>query len=306
MSSEQAAEVCASCGRAEVDDIKLKKCTACKVVKYCGVDCQKNHRKQHKKECKKRAAEIRDDQLFKQPEETHLGECPICCLPLPLELDKSRLMGCCSKFICLGCFHANAVREREGGLEHKCAYCREPLSKSVEEADDNNMKRVKANDPVALRRLASNCHREGDNEGALKYWTKAAGLNDIQSHYHLSCMYREGLGVEIDLKKGVYHLEEAAIGGHPQARCNLGAYELDNLKFERAMKHFIIAAKLGSDPALNAVKKSFERRGFVSKEDHAAALREHQAAVDATKSEQREEAYAFFNTHKLMSRSTSG
>jgi hypothetical protein len=30
----------------------------------------------------------------------------------------------------------------------------------------------------------------------------------------------------------------------------------------------------------------------VSKDDYAAALRGHQAAVDATKSEQREEAYA--------------
>ena len=33
----------------------------------------------------------------------------------------------------------------------------------------------------------------------------------------------------------------------------------------------------------------------MSKEDYAAALRGHQAAVDATKSKQREEAYAFDN-----------
>jgi hypothetical protein len=33
----------------------------------------------------------------------------------------------------------------------------------------------------------------------------------------------------------------------------------------------------------------------VSKEDYEAALRGHQAAVDATKSQQREEAYAFHN-----------
>jgi hypothetical protein len=35
--------------------------------------------------------------------------------------------------------------------------------------------------------------------------------------------------------------------------------------------------------------------GVVSKEDYAAALRGHQAAVDATKSEQRDAAYAFYN-----------
>ena len=32
---------CASCGKAAVDDVKLKKC-ACDLVKYCSVDCQKN------------------------------------------------------------------------------------------------------------------------------------------------------------------------------------------------------------------------------------------------------------------------
>jgi hypothetical protein len=41
--NEAADEVCASCGRPAVDDIKLKKC-ACNLVKYCGVACQKNHR----------------------------------------------------------------------------------------------------------------------------------------------------------------------------------------------------------------------------------------------------------------------
>jgi hypothetical protein len=60
--SEETNEVCANCGKAEVDEENLKKC-ACKVVKYCSVDCQKNHRSQHKKACKKRMAEIHDDRL---------------------------------------------------------------------------------------------------------------------------------------------------------------------------------------------------------------------------------------------------
>jgi hypothetical protein len=38
--------------------------------------------------CKKRAAELRDEILFKQPENTHLGDCPICFLPLSLDLEK--------------------------------------------------------------------------------------------------------------------------------------------------------------------------------------------------------------------------
>jgi DNA-binding FadR family transcriptional regulator len=47
--------------------------------------------------------------------------------------------------------------------------------------------------------------------------------------------------------------------------------------------------RLGDDKALGTVKKGF-MKGLVSKEEYAAALREHQAVVDATKSQQREEA----------------
>ena len=57
------------------------------------------------------------------------------------------------------------------------------------------------------------------------------------------------------------------------------------------MKHWIIATNLGHDVSLKMVKDGYAD-GIVSKEDFAAALRAHQAAVDATKSPQREEAAA--------------
>src|SRR5210317_2220005 len=124
---EQVEEVCANCGKAAVGNVKLKICTACKLVKYCSIECQKNHRPQHKRACKKRAAEIRDDRLFTQNEGSYLGECPICFLPLPLDEKKSGINTCCSKRICIGCFYANQLREWEEGLERKCPFCREPV-----------------------------------------------------------------------------------------------------------------------------------------------------------------------------------
>ena len=77
------------------------------------------------------------------------------------------------------------------------------------------------------------------------------------------------------------------IKGHPDARFNLGAHEGNSGRIHRASKHFAIAAKLGDNGALEKVKEHF-LKGFVSKEDYETALRGHQAAVDATKSEQRE------------------
>jgi len=283
---------CASCGKAEVDDVKLKKC-ACDLVKYCSVECQKNHRPKHKKACKKRMAEIRDDKLFTQPNESHLGECPICCLPLP-DKEKLFITSCCCKVICNGCRYANEKRVREQGLEHKCPFCREPVPDTQEEGNQNEMKRVKANDPVAICRLGNDCCSEGDYGKAFEYWTKAAALGNMDAHYNISVMHQKGDGVEKNLKKEIYHLEEAAIGGHAGARFNLGCYEWNNGRHDRATRHFIIAAKQGHDDALEGVKNGFAA-GVVSKEDYASALRGHQAAVDATKSKQREEANNYFN-----------
>jgi tetratricopeptide (TPR) repeat protein len=290
MSSSEADEVCASCGKAAVDDVKLKRC-ACNLVKYCSIECQKNHRPQHKKACKKRLAELREDQLFTQPDESHLGECPLCCLALPLDGTKLKMMACCSKIICKGCALANVLRVAKQGLEQRCPFCRETPPKSKGEAKKMAKERVKANDPDAIFQMGVRHDDVGEYGKALEYWTKAAELGHADAHYNLSIMYEDGNGVERDLKKKVYHLEEAAIGGHPSARFNLGCHEHSNGRTSRAMKHYIIAAKLGDDDALHNVKLGFID-GFVSKDDYASALRGHQAAVDATISKQREEAYA--------------
>ena len=53
------------------------------------------------------------------------------------------------------------------------------------------------------------------------------------------------------------------------------------------MKHWIIAASQGDDDSIKTLMDAY-KLGFVSKEDLAAALRAHQAAVDETKSPQRQ------------------
>ena len=125
---------CADCGKEEVEGItSLKACKSCKLVKYCNVNCQKNHWPTHKKACKKRSAELRDEALFKDPPPKE--DCPICFLPMPLMLiscislppatilsvpiyDLSEAneklanvcseiyFTCCGKNICGGCIHS--------------------------------------------------------------------------------------------------------------------------------------------------------------------------------------------------------
>jgi len=209
MSAEEAAAAdicCASCGQAEIDDIKLKKCDdGCDLVKYCSDDCQENHRPQHEEECKKRMAELRDRDLFAMPDGIYLGECPICCLPQPIDPTKSALMACCSQSICNGCAYANQMREIEAGLEQRCAFCREPLPESMEDVLKRVTKRMKKNCPEAMREMGKKHYDEGDYKTAFKYFTKAAELGSAHAHNNLAVMYGRGQGVQEDEKKQFYH-----------------------------------------------------------------------------------------------------
>ena len=236
---------------------------------------------------------MHDDDVFTQPDASHIGECPICFLPLPLHPRKSTMMGCCSKLICRGCDHANARSQVEHGLEQRCAFCRELAPESEEEHLKNVMNRIEKHDePVAMTQMGKKNYHEGDYWKALQYYTNAAELGDVEAHYLLGGLYCHGEGVEKDEKKAVSHWEQAAIGGHPGARGLLAGHEMENGRPDRASKHFIIPANLGCDFSLKAAKELFIG-GIVSKDEYAAALRRYQAAVDATKSAEREEGEMF-------------
>ena len=178
-------DLCASCGVAAVDDIKLKyvmvaaiSCVIAAMIARVIISTTKT---------KKRKAELRDKDLFTQPDISHWGECLICFLPLSIDVRKSTVMGCCSKMICSGCSYADKKREKEAGLERRCAFCREPTPKS-EEYDKNVMERVKKNDPVAMCYMGKRHHGEGDYVKALEYYARAAELGDVEAHACLICI----------------------------------------------------------------------------------------------------------------------
>jgi TPR repeat protein len=115
----------------------------------------------------------------------------------------------------------------------------------------------------------------------------------VDAHCGLGMLYFNGTGVEKDVKKMVYHFEQAAIGGNPFARGVLATHEKSNGRIERAARHFMINANLGCDLSLKYMKDLFVK-GVVSKEDYNAALRGYQAAVNETKSAEREEGESFY------------
>ena len=168
---------CASCGVAEINDIKLMiSCDDCDLVSYyCSDKCQEDHRN-----------ELRDEILFRQPQSSHIGDCPICCLPLSLDASKSTMYSCCSKVICSGCSFAN---QEMGGRLESCPFCRTPQPKSEEERAKRFLKRVSANDPVAISEIGKKHYKEGDYGSAFKYWTKGAELGNAPAHFQLAWLF---------------------------------------------------------------------------------------------------------------------
>jgi Flp pilus assembly protein TadD len=129
----------------------------------------------------------------------------------------------------------------------RCPFCREPAK---DDEEFRMMKRIKANDPVALSKMGVQCYNKGDYDEAVQHMTKAAEFGDLEAHFNLGLMYYKRRGVEKDEEKAVFHFEKAAIGGNPLARHNLACHELKNGNIERAVKHFIIAANLGLDESM--------------------------------------------------------
>ena len=161
--------MCANCGKGEEESISLKKCGACKMVKYCSAACQKAHRPQHKRECKKRAAEIFDETLFRQPPPNE--DCPICFLTLPSLETGIRCKACCGKIICSGCILALQIIDNDA----KCPFCRAPTSISDEERFEKIKKRVEMGDANAIHSFGCYynqgiCGLPQDLDKALEAW----------------------------------------------------------------------------------------------------------------------------------------
>jgi len=288
--------VCANCGKGEEESIKLKACTACKLVKYCSRECQIAHRPQHKKACKKRAAELHDEKLFKQPPPKE--DCPICFLLLPTHHTGYKYMTCCGKRICSGCIHAPLYDNQGNKVDNKkCPFCRTPAARTDEEVIRNEKKRAEANDPQAIYGKGIN-YRDGicgypqDNTKALELFHRAGELGDAKSYGCIGNAYYDGQGVEVDETKAKHYWELSAIMGSETARHNLGANEADEGNMDRAIKHWIIAARAGENDSLKKIQDLYSN-GHATKEDYMKALQSYQTYLGEIKSRQRDEAAAF-------------
>ena len=295
---------CVNCGKAESNDLTLKRCTACKLVRYCSRDCQIAHRPNHKKACKKRAAELFDEELFKDPPER--SECPICMLPLPFKEGHVVFKTCCGKKICLGCVHAQIKEERRKGKREfeacaVCAFCRTHDSITFKKVVEQLNRGVERNDPSSIEHLATfymngKVEIQKDEAKAIELFQKAAELGCAESYFWLGHIYNRG--VKKDIKTARHYFELGVIGGSIYARHKLADLDWQEGKFRRACKHYLICVKAGFEPSLNEVKNGF-MNDYVSKDEYEEALRAFQKQNEETRSVMRDEALVYIANPSL-------
>jgi len=284
--------VCANCGKGGSD---LKNCTACKMVKYCNRECQIAHRPQHKKECRKRAAEIHDIELFKQPPSLH-DDCPICFLRLPFLYTGRRYMTCCGKEICSGCIRAPLYDHKGNEIDNqKCAFCRAPHP-TGDEFLEREEKRKDLDDPIAIYNQGM-YYKDGANgypqdyTKALEFYHRAVELGYIEAYNGIGHAYDNGRGVEFDQKKAMHYYELAAMKGSIKSRGTLGIKEELAGNVDRAIKHYMIAVRGGEGQTLEYIKEIY-MRGQATKEEYTKALQAYQEYLGEIKSVQRDKAAA--------------
>ena len=233
---------------------------------------------------------LHDEALFKQPPPRE--DCPICFIRLPSLVSGSSYQVCCGKFICNGCIYAvDTLDERE----FICPLCR---SNSDDDTyRDKEKQRVEAGDCNAINRLGFSYYEgsnglEQNHKKAIELWHQAGKLGCALSYYNIGNAYMDGIGVAgIDMDKARHYWELGAIGGDDSSRHNLGVYEFEKGNINRAMKHFIIAVKMGYKKSLYAIRESFFY-GEMLAVDYERSLQSYQDYIDEIKSDQRDEAAA--------------
>ena len=268
-------------------------------MKYCSRDCQVAHRPKHKKECKRRAAELFDEELFKDPPEG--AECPICMLPLPLDQMHADLFTCCGKIICIGCAHAQMKEDYKNGKDDgACAFCRTPYTRTDKDFIDQMNESVERNNANSMEQLGvlyTNGEKglQQDSIKAAELFEKAGENGRASAYCRLGKYYSE----ENDMKKAKHYWELGAIGGCVFSRYNLAC--LDDMHGNRiqAGKHFLICAKAGYE--LQKVKLSYED-GYTTKDEYTGALRAYQKQHEDRRSAMRDKALVYKANPSLYKR----
>ena len=200
----------------------------------------------------------------------------------------------CGKRICNGCIHEIWMSEGKD----LCPFCRTKPPTSGQEEIKRLKNLMDKGNAQAFFACGNHYHFGNtylglpqDHQKANELYLKAGELGCAAAYSNLGLSYEDGYGVERDTKKAKHYWELAAMAGDKDARHNLGAVEAEAGKYERAMRHFLMAAKAGNGESLDGIKQGYSK-GFVTEDDYEKTLRAYHERQKEMKSEERDDAAA--------------
>lgn len=220
-------------------------------------------------------------------------------LPLPLKAVECTFWSCCGKVICSGCIYDQVEADKKEGRitidtmrARICPFCRtEEINNNTIEKD---VKLAKAGNHNAIYRIGSyNFHGEKflqqDKEEGIKWWRRAAEAGSPWASHNLGVCYMDGEVVGKDVGRALEYFQKSAELGAPQAFVGIGTVLMEKDAVKEAYLNHRKAVICGySDKRVFDLLRKGYKDGFLTKEEYAYTLREHQKASDEMKSESRE------------------
>ena len=165
----------------------------------------------------------------------------------------------------------------KSGEPPTCAFCREPIPQSLEEALVRAEKRVERKDPNAMFHIALvyGYGLDGmpmDQAKGKRLLREAAGLGLPDAQFTLGDYYRHGkMGFEQNEEEALKYFKEAAEGGDVLSRHNIGMAEGIKGNNVAAIRHLRLSASGGDRSSIEVLITGFET-GMIHHGDLAETL----------------------------------
>jgi len=272
--------VCSMCSLPETPTHNFDKLKCpCKSTRYCNTTCQKKHWKEHRTECKRLIAEMKQKKTQKEankntaktkPPQSNGGErkenknvptepdpkkreevdeCPICLEELSKDIMQFIRMTCCGNGIHHHC--AKDLFKTKGKMKYNCILCRAKTPNTQEENFNYLRPWVKKKKAWAMTAMAQ-MYKTGvgtrqNSEMARRLYELSAEKDDAAALCNLGEMYHYALGLPQSYAKAIRYYERAAELGLLQASYNLGGMYANAVgverDFQKARELWTIAAR---------------------------------------------------------------